>query len=137
MKDCHLLSVRQIKIHHVFKMQFGGYFVKFNRRQIFWLYGIKLCFKFSSILLSLSVGLYIDIHTHCDKEINWLTIMKFLQKFTLTTNQTILRKFTRSHTVIGSNHPVRSSYEIRHQRKCVLFILHGMVMSDTLKSGSF
>ena len=38
----HVPSYRafhQIKIRHVFIMQFGGYFVKFYSRQIFWPYG--------------------------------------------------------------------------------------------------
>ena len=34
-----MLSFRQIKIRHIFKMQFGGFFVKFNSRQIFRPYG--------------------------------------------------------------------------------------------------
>ena len=35
MKDRHMLSFRQIKIRHIFILQFGGYFVKFYSRQIF------------------------------------------------------------------------------------------------------
>ena len=33
-------AFRQIKIRHIFIMQFGGYFVKFYSRQIFRPYGI-------------------------------------------------------------------------------------------------
>ena len=35
-------AFRQIKIRHIFIMQFGGYFVKFYSRQIFRPYGIWL-----------------------------------------------------------------------------------------------
>ena len=35
-------AFRQIKIRHIFIMQFGGYFVKFYSRQIFRPYGIFL-----------------------------------------------------------------------------------------------
>ena len=34
------MSFRQIKIRHIFILQFGGYFVKFYSRQIFRPYGI-------------------------------------------------------------------------------------------------
>ena len=34
-------SFRQIKIRHIFILQFGGYFVKFYSRQIFRPYGIR------------------------------------------------------------------------------------------------
>ena len=35
-------AFRQIKIRHIFIMQFGGYFVKFYSRQIFRPYGIYI-----------------------------------------------------------------------------------------------
>ena len=47
LKDCHMLSFCQIKIHH-FKMQFGGYFIKFYSHHSLFLsiqyYIISCCF---------------------------------------------------------------------------------------------
>ena len=48
-------AFRQIKIRHIFIMQFGGYFVKFYSRQIFRPYGIMLVTNYDKLLAAATV----------------------------------------------------------------------------------
>ena len=51
-------AFRQIKIRHIFIMQFGGYFVKFYSRQIFRPYAIQFFF-------SLKISYYAPVYSFC------------------------------------------------------------------------
>ena len=50
-----MLSFRQIKIRHIFILQFGGYFVKFHSRQIFRPYGTSV------VSLNMCVRIYVHV----------------------------------------------------------------------------